>query len=85
MKGLSDMQNMKEFLELLQQDREYKQLLYTCRQAEAAYEAMANTLTQEEKAIIEQYLSACEELDHRLLTIALSRQSMSYINRSRCK
>ena len=73
------MQNWKDFLELLQQDQEYKQLLYTCRQAEAAYEAMANTLTQEEKAIIEQYLSACEELDHRMLTIALSRQSMSYI------
>lgn len=46
-------------------------LLAECEDAEHDYEQLAATLNLQQRQTIERYLSACEEVDHRKLTLAL--------------
>ena len=48
----------------------YQNLLQECMEAEKAYNEIS--LLDEQREIIERYLSACEELEHRCTTLALS-------------
>lgn len=51
-------------------DRLYQQLLQDCFDAESDYLQLLDTLSAEHRLVIERYLTACEELDHRQLTLA---------------
>ena len=53
------------------EDPEYACLLQACLAAEKAYRELAATWNMEHRLIVERYLSACEELDHRMLMLAL--------------
>lgn len=48
----------------------YQSLLAECAAAEAAYLAIVQTLSPEDRACVERYISLCEELDNRRAQIA---------------
>ena len=56
---------------ILANDPIYQQLECECVIAEEAYQRTMDTLPQSKRQVIERYLSACEEIDHRKLTLAL--------------
>lgn len=51
-------------------DNYYQELLAECLNAETDYLRVVDTLPEKERQIIERYLTACEELDHRKLSLA---------------
>ena len=62
---------MENVMNRAKEDPEYTCLLQACLTAEIAYKELAATWNTEQRQIVERYLSACEELDHRLLILAL--------------
>lgn len=56
---------------ILATDQHYQVLLKNCLNTESDYLRIINSLSSEDRDIIEHYLTACEELDHRRLTLAL--------------
>lgn len=61
-------------LALLKTDTLYQSLLTQCLQAEERYHAVCQALCEEDRLSIEHYISLCEEMDHRKLQLALSKQ-----------
>lgn len=57
---------------LLKADRLYQELLAQCLQAEKDYQRICNTLCEEDRLLLDRYISLCEEMDHRKLQLALS-------------
>lgn len=57
---------------MIAHDNEYQTLLKQCLDAEPDYLRIRNSLPSEDQLILERYLSVCEEMDHRKLTIALT-------------
>ncbi len=53
-------------------DVEYQALLKQRLDVEPEYLRIRNSLSPEEQQMLERYLSLCEEMDHRKLTIALT-------------
>ena len=58
-------------LTLLKQDPLYQKLLSSCEKAEQAYLRILAGLNPEDQALLEQYITLCEELDHRKLQLIL--------------
>lgn len=52
------------------QDGEYQQLLAQCAEAEREYQQVLTRLPEGDAQLLEDYISSCEEMDHRLLRIA---------------
>ena len=58
--------------EKVKADMIYHELLQACVEAETVYNEMVKTLPAEKRDVIERYLSACDELEHRRTMLALS-------------
>ena len=59
-----------DLLCFLEDDAVYQQLLKDCTAAESAYLAVLRTLSPKDRESVETYISLCEEMDHRALTLA---------------
>ena len=59
-------------LEAARKDNHYQKLLRACREAEADYTAIRDSLSEDQREQLERYISLCEELQHRLTTLACS-------------
>lgn len=57
-------------LEAARKDDHYQKLLRACREAEEDYTAIRDSLPAEQAEQLERYISLCEELQHRLTTLA---------------
>ena len=57
-------------LEAARKDNHYQKLLRACREAEADYTAIRDSLSEDQREQLERYISLCEELQHRLTTLA---------------
>lgn len=57
-------------LEAARKDPEYQALLQRCRETEGPYRAILQNLNDAEQAQLEEYISLCEELEHRLTVLA---------------
>lgn len=55
----------------LAEDSVYQQLLTACTESEANYVRIRGQLSLPDAAALEQYISLCEEMDHRKLTLLL--------------
>ena len=64
---------MKEekLMELAKEDPHYQACLEEVKRLEPVYLALRDALPQMQKKIMEDYISACEELDYALLALAL--------------
>ena len=61
----------KNLLELAKEDSHYQACLEEVKRLEPVYLALRDALPQMQKKVMEDYISACEELDHALLALAL--------------
>ncbi len=61
---------MDKLLDLAWQDPYYQQCLAAVKAAEPAYLRLLEDLPEPRRRAVEDYLSACEEMDHALLTLA---------------
>ena len=59
-----------QLIEKTKTDEIYQKFLRECMEAENAYHALP--LSEEQREVMERYLSACDELEHRRTTLALS-------------
>lgn len=57
-------------LEEARKDSHYQALLQACREAEEDYSAILHALPPGQQEQLERYISLCEELQHRLTTLA---------------
>ena len=57
--------------ERLRTDEVYQDLLRECTAAEDHYIRLLSSLSDTDRAVVERYLSACEELDHRRFLLAV--------------
>ena len=55
-------------------DVEYQRQLAACITLEQEYERIRAYLSEEDRRLLDRYISLCEELDHRRLCIAMSMQ-----------
>lgn len=53
-------------------DQIYQEFLQACIEAEKAYNGIAPALSAQAREVVERYLTACEELEHRRTMLALS-------------
>ena len=61
----------KNLLELAKEDSHYQACLEEVKRLEPVYLALRDALPQMQKKVMEDYISACEELDHALLLLAI--------------
>lgn len=67
------METMESILtERAKTDQIYQALLEACIEAENAYNGIAPALSAQAREVVERYLTACEELEHRRTMLALS-------------
>jgi hypothetical protein len=59
------------FWEAARKDADYQTLLQRCREAEADYRRILDTLSPEQQEQLETYISLCEELQYRMTQLAL--------------
>lgn len=59
-----------QIMEGAKADAVYQQLLKECRRLEPAYLAVLDKLPDADKDHLEAYISACEELEHRLAQLS---------------
>ena len=57
--------------ETAKRDMYYLQLLTACMRLEPEYQRIISGLPAEEREVIQQYITLCEELDHRRCCIAM--------------
>ena len=50
---------------LLKKDPMYQELLKKCGELEPEYERIMNTLSEEDRDILDRYIGICEELEHQ--------------------
>ena len=62
---------MRELMEFAKNRPEYQQCLEEVRRLEPLYLALRDSLPEMQRRVLEDYISACEELDHVLLLLAL--------------
>ena len=60
-----------KLLELAKEDPYYQACLEEVKRLEPVYLALRDSLPEMQKKVVEDYISACEELDHALLALAL--------------
>ena len=58
-------------LELAKEDPHYQACLEEVKRLEPVYLALRDSLPEMQKKVMEEYISACEELDHALVALAL--------------
>ena len=58
-------------LRAAKEDAHYQSLLRECAQLGEAYDRICQQLTEEDKEILEQYISVCENMEYRKLCLAL--------------
>ena len=61
----------KTLMELAKNDPNYQACLEEMRRWEPAYLALRDALPEMQRRTLENYISACEELDHAMLLLAL--------------
>lgn len=61
----------KNLLELAKNDSHYQNCLEEVKRLEPVYLALRDALPEMQRRALEKYISACEELDHALLLLAL--------------
>ena len=61
---------MEELMELAKEDPEYQACLETVRNLEPEFLALRDGLTEDRRNVLDAYLSACEEMDHTMLSLA---------------
>ena len=61
----------KNLLELAKEDPYYQACLEEVKRLEPVYLTLRDALPEMQKKVMEEYISACEELDHALLALAL--------------
>ena len=61
----------KTLMELAKNDPNYQACLEEVRRWEPVYLALRDSLPEMQRRTLEKYISACEELDHVLLLLAL--------------
>ena len=59
-----------ELLECAKGDPAYQACLKTVRNLEPEFLALRNALGEDQRNLLDGYLSACEEMDHALLMVA---------------
>ena len=71
---------------MMEQDPDYQQTLQRLQAAEVDYLALLETLTQENREVLERYIAACEAMDDPLIYLAYqigkARSLISEINRN---
>ena len=55
---------------MMEQDPDYQQALQKLKETEPAYLALLETMTPENREILERYIAACEALDDPLIFLA---------------
>lgn len=60
-----------KLLELAKYDPVYQKCLEEVKRLEPLYLALRDSLPEMQRRVLEDYISACEELDHALLLLAL--------------
>ena len=60
-----------DLLEQAKEDSYYQACLEEVKRWEPAYLALRDTLPEMQRRVVEEYVSACEELDHALLVLAM--------------
>ena len=60
-----------KLLELAKDDPHYQACLEEVKRLEPVYLALRDSLPEMQKKVMEEYISACEELDYALLALAL--------------
>ena len=55
---------------MMEQDPDYQQALQKLKETEPAYLALLETMTPENREILERYIGACEALDDPLIFLA---------------
>ena len=55
---------------LMEQDEDYQQALQQLKAAEADYLTLSETLTPENREILERYIGACEDMEDPLVYLA---------------
>jgi hypothetical protein len=68
--GRIDMTEEK-LMELAKEDPYYQACLEEVKRLEPVYLTLRDALPEMQKKVMEEYISACEELDHALLALAL--------------
>lgn len=63
-----------ELLERAKEDPEYQACLETVRKLEPEFLILRNFLQEDQRNLLDAYLSACEEMDHALLMAAKQMQ-----------
>ncbi len=57
-------------IEKAAKDEEYQKHLKTCESREKDYNRLCESFSDEQREIIEKYISACENMDYRLMQLA---------------
>ena len=65
-----EMEWYKKLMKLAKQDPNYQICLTEVSQIEPEFMSLKDSLTEEQKKVLERYLTACDELDHALLMLA---------------
>lgn len=50
---------------LVKTDREYQTLLWQCRMLEPEYQRIMASLPEQDRALLDRYITLCEELEYR--------------------
>lgn len=56
--------------EAARRDPEYQALLARCRELEAPYRELLESLPPDRRELLETYISLCEDLEHRMTILA---------------
>lgn len=62
----------KELSAILGKDKVYQEFLNSCLSLEPEYNRILGSLSDQDRKLLEQYISFCEEMDHRALMLALT-------------
>ena len=64
---------LKELMTRARVDPEYQSSLREVKRLEPEFQALRDSLSRNQQDILEDYLSACEEMDHALTALAWNR------------
>ena len=64
-----------DLIQTAKYDPYYQQCLEKVQDLEPLYLALRDALPERQKTLLEKYISACEELDHALLLLALKKNN----------
>ncbi len=57
--------------QLTHADKQYQNLLSQCVALESEYQRIVGHLSHDDRAVLERYITLCEEMDYRKLSIAM--------------